>query len=49
VFLIQALEQMRSNWQRVIEMLRKQFPKALPVMDAARDDVLAQEDIVYLH
>jgi putative transposase len=37
VFVIQALD----YWQRVTEMLRKQFPAAVPVMDAARDDVLA--------
>ena len=33
-------------------MLRKQFPTAVPVMDAASDDVLAHsygEDFVYLH
>ena len=33
-------------------MLRKQFPTTVPVMDAARDDVLAYscgEDFVYLH
>ena len=41
VFVIQAPEQVRSHWQRVTEMLRKQFPAAVPVMDAARDDVLA--------
>ena len=41
VFVIQAPEQVRSHWQRVTEMLRKQFPTAVPVMDAARDDVLA--------
>ena len=41
----------RTWWQRVTEMLRKQFPAAVPVMDAARDDVLAHsygEDFVYL-
>ncbi|MCP9911656.1 transposase [Cyanobium sp. BA20m-p-22] len=41
VFVIHAPEQVRSHWQRVTEMLRKQFPTAMPVMDAARDDVLA--------
>ena len=41
MFVIQAPEQVRSHWQRVTEMLRKQFPTAVPVMDAARDDVLA--------
>ena len=30
-----------SSWQRVTAMLAKQFPKAVPVMEAARDDVLA--------
>ena len=39
--MIQAPEQVRSHWQRVTEMLRKQFPTAARVMDAARDDVLA--------
>jgi putative transposase len=41
VFCIQAPEHVRAHWQRVNEMLRKQFPTAVPVMDAARDDVLA--------
>ena len=41
VFVIQAPDQVRGHWQRVTEMLRKQFPAAVPVMDAARDDVLA--------
>ena len=41
VFVIQAPEQVRSHWQRVTEMLRKQFPAAVPVMDAATGDVLA--------
>jgi hypothetical protein len=41
VFVIQAPDQVRSHWQRVTEMLRKQFPTAVPVMDNARDDVLA--------
>ena len=41
VFVIQAPDQVRAHWQRVTEMLRKQFPTAVPVMDAARDDVLA--------
>jgi putative transposase len=41
VFVIQGPDQVRSHWQRVTEMLRKQFPTAMPVMDAARDDVLA--------
>jgi putative transposase len=41
VFVIQAPDQVRAHWQRVTEMLRKQFPSAVPVMEAARDDVLA--------
>ncbi|WP_255510532.1 IS256 family transposase [Cyanobium sp. LEGE 06143] len=41
VFVIQAPDQVSAHWQRVTEMLRKQFPTAVPVMDAARVDVLA--------
>ena len=41
MFVIQAPDQVRAHWQRVTEMLRKQFPSAVPVMEAARDDVLA--------
>jgi putative transposase len=41
VFVIQAPDQVRAHWQRVTEMLRKQFPTAVPLMEAARDDVLA--------
>ena len=41
MFVIQAPDQVRGHWQRVTEMLRKQFPTAVPVMEAARDDVLA--------
>ena len=41
VFVIQAPDQVRAQWQRVTEMLRKQFPSAVPIMEAARDDVLA--------
>jgi putative transposase len=41
VFVIQAPDQVRAHWQRVTEMLRKQFPTAVPVMDVARVDVLA--------
>jgi len=41
VFVIQAPDQVRAHWQRVTEMLAKQFPTAVPVMEAARDDVLA--------
>jgi len=38
---IQAPDQVRAHWQRVNEMLRKQFPTAVPVMEAPRDDMLA--------
>jgi putative transposase len=41
VFVIQKPEQVRAHWQQVTEMLRKQFPGTVPVMEAARDDVLA--------
>ena len=41
MFVIQAPDQVRAHWQRVTEMLRKQFPTAVPVMEAARDDMLA--------
>jgi putative transposase len=41
VFVIQAPDLVRAHWQRVTEMLRKQFPSAVPIMEAARDDVLA--------
>jgi hypothetical protein len=41
VFVIQKPEQVRAHWQQVTEMLRKQFPGAVPVMEVARDDVLA--------
>ena len=41
VFVIQRPEQVRAHWQQVTEMLRKQFPGAVPVMEAVRDDVLA--------
>jgi putative transposase len=41
VFVIQKPEQVRAHWQQVTEMLRKQFPGAIPVMEAARGDVLA--------
>ena len=41
VFVIQAPDQVRGHWQRVAEVLRKQFPTTVPVMEAARDDVLA--------
>jgi putative transposase len=41
VFVIRAPDQVRAHWQRVTEMLRKQFPSAVPVMEAARDDELA--------
>lgn len=41
MFVIQAPDQVRAHWQPVTEMLRKQFPSAGPVMEAARDDGLA--------
>jgi putative transposase len=41
VFVIQAPYQVRGYWQRVTEMLRKQFPTAVPVMDAVTGKVLA--------
>jgi putative transposase len=41
LFVIQAPDQVRGHCQRVAEMLRKQFPTAVPVMEAARDDLLA--------
>ena len=41
MFVIQAPDQVRAHWKRVTEMLRKQFPTAVLVMEAARDDVLA--------
>jgi len=40
-FVIQAPDQGRAHWQRVTEMLRKQFPSAITVMEAGRDNVLA--------
>jgi putative transposase len=41
VFVIQALYQVHAHWQRVTQMLRTQFPTAVSVMEAARDDMLA--------
>jgi putative transposase len=41
VFMIQAPDQLRAHWQPVTEMLRTQFRTAVPVMEAAREDVLA--------
>ena len=41
MFVIQKPEQVRAHWQQVTAMLRKQFPGAVPVMDAAKEDVLA--------
>jgi putative transposase len=41
MFVIQAPDQVRAQWQPVTEMLRKQFPSAVPIIEAARDDVLA--------
>ena len=52
MFFIQAPEQVRYHRQRVTEMLQKQLPKAVPVMDPARDDVLDHsngEEFVYLN
>jgi transposase-like protein len=49
VFVIQVPDQVRAHWQRVTEMLRKQFPAAVPVMEAARDDVLAFLDFPQEH
>jgi len=36
-----APDQVRTHCQRDTEMMRKQFPNAVPVMEAARADVLA--------
>jgi transposase-like protein len=41
VFVLRAPDQVRAHWQRVTAMLRKHFPAAVPVMEAAREDVLA--------
>jgi len=41
VFVIQAPDQERAHRKRVTEVLRKQFPSAAPVMEAARVGVLA--------
>lgn len=41
VFVIQAPHQVRAHWQRVTKRLRKQFPAAVPVMETAREDLLA--------
>ena len=41
VFVIQAPDQVRAHWTRVTEMLRKQFPSAVPIMEAATGDLLA--------
>ena len=41
MFVIQVPDQVRAHWHRVTEMLRKQFPAAVPVTETARDDVLA--------
>ena len=41
MFVIRVPDLVRAHWQRVTEMLRKQFPSAVPIMEAARDDVLA--------
>jgi putative transposase len=34
VFAIQAPDQVHAHWQRVTEMLRKQFPTAVSAMNA---------------
>jgi putative transposase len=41
VFVIQAPDEVLAHWQRFTEMLRKQLPTAVPIMEAVRDDVLA--------
>ena len=41
VFVLQAPDQVRAHWQRVTAMLAKQFSNAVPIMETARDDVLA--------
>jgi putative transposase len=41
VFVIRAPDQVRGHRQRVNEMLRKQFPTAVRVMESARDHELA--------
>jgi len=41
VFVIQMSEQVIAHGQQLTETLRKQFPRALPVMEAPRDDGLA--------
>jgi putative transposase len=41
VFVIQEPDQVLSHWQRVTDMLRKPFPAAVPMMEAAREDVFA--------
>ena len=41
MFVIQKPEQVRAHWRQVTEMLPKQFPGTVPLMEAARDDVLA--------
>ena len=49
VFVVQTPDQVRAHWQRVTEMLRKQFPGAVPVIEAARDDVLAFLHFLQVH
>ena len=52
MFVIQKPEQVRAHWQQVTALLRKQFLGSVPVMDAAKEDVLAYsygEDFVWLH
>ena len=41
VLMIQKSDQLRAHLQHVTEMLRKQFPSVVPIMDSAREDVLA--------
>ncbi len=41
MFVIQAGDQAQGHWQRVKQMLRKQYPTAVPVMEDAEGDVLA--------
>ena len=45
VFVIQAPDQVRAHWQRVTAMLRKQFPAAVPVMEAARNEGLLRKPL----
>lgn len=40
VFLIQTPDQVRAHWQRFNEMLRKQYSKDVPDMEASPNDLL---------